>query len=160
MEFSPDGKLLLVANEAQNDIGVFDKTTGSHIRDIDLKPYGIRPRGVKVSPQGTGYAVTMEASGTLLTMDKNFNVLKSVATATKPYGLAFDRAGKRIFVSAAMARKLQVFSADSLELLQNLPFLKRHEALELRDKLFQHQLPTRSRWLATRLPGFAGGQPR
>jgi YVTN family beta-propeller protein len=113
--------LLLVANEAQKTICVFDEATGTHVKDINLKPYGLRPRGVKVSPQGTGYAVTMGASGTLLTMDLNFNVLASVATAEKPNGVAFDRAGKRIFVSAAMARKLQVFSADSLKLLGEVP---------------------------------------
>jgi YVTN family beta-propeller protein len=121
MEFSRDGKLLLVANESQENIGVFDEATGAHVRDIDLKAYGIRPRGVKVSPQGTGYAVTMETSGTLLTIDPNFNVIKSVPTAAKPYGLAFDRAGKRIFVSAALAGKLQVFAADTLQLLAEVP---------------------------------------
>jgi YVTN family beta-propeller protein len=121
MEFSRDGKFMLVANESQETIGIFDAATGEHLRDIDLKAYGIRPRGVKVSPQGTGYAVTMETSGTLLTMDQNFNVIKSVPTAAKPYGLTYDRAGKRIFVSAALAGKLQVFSADSLELLAEVP---------------------------------------
>ena len=121
IEFSRDGKLMLVANEAQDNIGVFDEATGAHLRDVDLKPYGIRPRGVKVSPQGTAYAITMEASGTLLTMDTNFNVIKSVPTAAKPYGLAYDRAGKRIFVSAALARKMQVFSADSLQLIAEVP---------------------------------------
>jgi YVTN family beta-propeller protein len=125
LEFSRDGKLMLVANESQDTIGVFDEATGGHLRDVDLKAYGIRPRGVKVSPQGNGYAVTMEASGTLLTMDQNFNVIKSVPTAAKPYGLAFDRAGKRIFVSAALAGKLQVFSADSLQLLAEVPTGKR-----------------------------------
>jgi|HubBroStandDraft_1064217.scaffolds.fasta_scaffold06100_2 DNA-binding beta-propeller fold protein YncE len=125
IEFSRDGKLMLVANESQETIGVFDAATGSHLRDVDLKPYGIRPRGVKASPQGTGYAVTMETSGTLLTMDPNFNVIKSVPTAAKPYGLAFDRAGRRIFVSAALAGKLQVFSADSLQLLAEVPTGKR-----------------------------------
>ena len=125
VEFSRDGKLMLVANESQENIGVFDAATGEHLRDVDLKSYGIRPRGVKVSPQGTGYAVTMETSGTLLTMDPNFNVIKSVPTAAKPYGLAFDRAGKRIFVSAALAGKLQVFSADSLQLLAEVPTGKR-----------------------------------
>jgi DNA-binding beta-propeller fold protein YncE len=121
VEFSPDGKLMLVANEAQTNIGIFDATTGAHIRDLDLKPYGIRPRGIKLSPLHTGYAVSMEASGTLLTMDTNFKVLKSVPTGAKPYGLTFDRSGKRIFVSAAMARKLQVFAADSLELIAEVP---------------------------------------
>jgi YVTN family beta-propeller protein len=121
VEFSPDGKLILVANEAQNNIGVFDEAAGAHIRDIDLKPYGIRPRGIKLSPLKSAYAVTMEASGTLLIMDTDFNVLKSVSTGAKPYGVTFDRSGKRIFVSAAMARKLQVFSSDSLQLLAEVP---------------------------------------
>jgi YVTN family beta-propeller protein len=125
IEFSRDGKLMLVANESQETIGVFDEATGRHLRDIDLKAYGIRPRGLKVSPQGSGYAVTMESSGTLLTMDPDFNVIKSVPTDAKPYGVAFDRAGKRIFVSAAQAGKLQVFSAESLQLLAEVPTGKR-----------------------------------
>ena len=125
IEFSRDGKLMLVANESQETIGVFAEGTGAHLRDVDLKSYGIRPRGVRVSPQGNSYAVTMETSGTLLTMDQNFNVIKAVPTAAKPYGLSFDRAGKRIFVSAALAGKLQVFSADSLQLLAEVPTGKR-----------------------------------
>jgi YVTN family beta-propeller protein len=125
IEFSRDGKLMLVANETQETIGVFDEATGRHLRDVDLKAYGIRPRSVKVSPQGNEYAVTMESSGTLLTMDPSFKVIKSVPTAAKPYGVTFDRAGKRIFVSAAQAGKLQVFSADSLQLLAEVPTGKR-----------------------------------
>jgi YVTN family beta-propeller protein len=122
IEFSRDGKLMVVANEAQETIGVFDANSGEHLRDVDLKSYGIRPRGVKVSPQGNQYAVTMEASGTLVTMDQNFNVVRAVQTAANPYGVAFDREGKRIFVSAS---KLQVFSADSLQLLAEVPTGKR-----------------------------------
>jgi DNA-binding beta-propeller fold protein YncE len=125
IEFSRDGKLMLVANESQETIGVFDEVTGRHLRDLDLKTYGIRPRGLKISPLGNEYAVTMETSGTLLTMDQNFNVIKSVPTAAKPYGVAFDRSGKRILVSAAQAGKLQVFSADSLQLLAEAPIGKR-----------------------------------
>jgi YVTN family beta-propeller protein len=121
IEFSRDGKLMLVANEAQESIGIFDAVRGVHLRDIDLTAYGIRPRGVKASPKGNGYAITMEASGTLLEMDADFNVLKAVPTGAKPYGLAFDRAGKRIFVAAAVARKLQVFAADSMQLIAEIP---------------------------------------
>ncbi len=121
LEFSPDGKYLLVANEAQNSIGIFEAATGTHVRDIDLKPYGLRPRGIKLSPQHTFYSITMETSGTLLKLGTDFNVIKSVPTAAKPYGESFDRAGKRIFVSAAMAHKLQVFDAGSLGLIAEVP---------------------------------------
>lgn len=125
MEFSPDGKYLIVCNEAQNNLGVFDAATGAHIRDVDLKSYGLRPRDIKISPQHSVYAVTMEASGTLAKLDLNLNVLKSVPTAAKPYGVSFDRAGKRIFVAAATARKLQVFDADSLNLIAEVPIGQR-----------------------------------
>jgi len=125
LEFSLDGKYMIVANEAQNTIGLFDAATGAHVRDIDMKPYGIRPRGVKASPLGNGYAITMEGSGTLLTLDQNFNAIKWVPTEAKPYGVAFDRSGKRIFVAAAMARKLQVFAADTLQLLGEAPIGQR-----------------------------------
>ncbi len=125
LEFSPGGKYLLVANEAQNNIGVFDAATGTHIRDVDLSAYGKRPRDIKLSPQQTFYSVTMEASGTLLKMGLDFNVIKSVPTAAKPYGESFDRAGKRIFVAAAAARKLQVFDADSLNQIAEVPIGQR-----------------------------------
>jgi DNA-binding beta-propeller fold protein YncE len=125
LEFSPDGKYLLVANEAQENIGIFDSKTGAAIRNIDLKAYGKRPRDIKVSPQHTFYSITMEGSGTLLKMDMNFNVLKTAHTAAKPYGESFDSSGKRIFVAAAMARKLEVFDADSLDLIAEIPIGQR-----------------------------------
>ena len=125
IEFSRDGALMLVANEAQNSIGIFNAVSGAYLRDIDLTAYGIRPRGVKTSPIENRYAITMEASGTLLEMDQDFKVVKAVPTGAKPYGLAFDRAGKRIFVAAAMARKLQVFSADSMQLMAEIPIGQR-----------------------------------
>ncbi|MGD1211731.1 MAG: beta-propeller fold lactonase family protein [Candidatus Acidiferrales bacterium] len=121
LEFSPDGKLLIVANERQDNLGVYEIESGKLLSNINLASYGKRPRGVKVSPQGNSYAVTMEGSGTLLSLDQNFNVIRSVATAAKPYGVAFDREGRRIFVAAAAARKLQVFSSDSLQLLGEAP---------------------------------------
>ena len=117
LEFSPDGKRLIVANEGQDSVGVYEIATGKLVREVNLAAYGKRPRGVKVSPQGNTYAVTMEGSGTLLSLDQNFNLLRSVATGAKPYGVAFDREGRRIFVAAAGEKKLQVFAADSLQLL-------------------------------------------
>jgi YVTN family beta-propeller protein len=125
LEFSPDGKTLIVANEAQDSLGIYDVASGKLQREIKVGSYGKRPRGVKVSPQGNSYAVTMEGSGTLLSLDSNFNVVRSVATAAKPYGVAFDRQGSRIFVAAAAARKLQVYSAESLQLLGEAPIGQR-----------------------------------
>lgn len=125
LEFSRDGKYLIVANEAQNTIGVYEVDSGKGVRTLDLKTYGSRPRGIKVSPDGNSYACTMEASGTLLKLDQNFNVIQTVATAAKPYGVSFDRAGQRIFVAAAAAKKLQIYSANSLQLIGEAPIGQR-----------------------------------
>ena len=104
---------------------MYDVAAGKLERTINLASYGKRPRGVKVSPQGNSYAVTMEGSGTLLSLDQNLNVIRSVTTAAKPYGVAFDRQGSRIFVNAAAARKMQVYAADSLQLLAETPIGQR-----------------------------------
>jgi DNA-binding beta-propeller fold protein YncE len=125
LEFSPDGRSLVVANEAQDTLGIYDALTGQRVRDVNLGSYGKRPRGVKISPQGNSYAVTMEGSGTLLSLDRDLNVIRSVTTAAKPYGLAFDRQGSRIFVAAAAARKLQVYAADTLQLVGEAPIGQR-----------------------------------
>ena len=125
LEFTPAGNELIVANEAQDNLGVYNTATGQLIKNVDIAQYGKRPRGVKRSPDGNSYAVTMEGSGTLLLLDKNFNVAKMTMTAAKPYGVAFDRSGKRILVAAAAARKLQVYSSDSLQLLAEAPIGQR-----------------------------------
>ena len=125
LEFSADGKLLIVANEAQDTLGVYDVASGKLQREINIASYGKRPRGVKRSPEGNSYAVTMEGSGTLLSLDANLNVIRAVPTASKPYGLSFDRSGKRIFVAAAAAKELQVFSADTLQQVGEAPIGQR-----------------------------------
>jgi len=125
LEFSADGKQLIVANEAQDTLGVYDVATGKLQREVNVGSYGKRPRGVKRSPAGNSYAVTMEGSGTLLSLDSNLNVIRAVSTAAKPYGLSFDRSGRRIFVAAAAAKKLQIYSADALQLLGETPIGQR-----------------------------------
>ncbi|MGH9716838.1 MAG: hypothetical protein ACRD4R_08965 [Candidatus Acidiferrales bacterium] len=125
LEFSADGSKLIVANEAQNSLGIYDTSTGKMIEDVDLSKIGRRPRGVKRSPLGNGYAVTMEGSGTLVMLDPNFKVERWIQTDAKPYGVAFDKSGKRIFVAAAAAQTLQVFDADTLKPIGQTPIGKR-----------------------------------
>src|SRR5579859_3411468 len=83
LEFSADGKQLVVANEAQDSLGVYDSETGEPVQTVSLGALGNFPRGVKRSPQGNGYAVTMEGSGTLVMLDPHFKVIRSVATASR-----------------------------------------------------------------------------
>ena len=44
MAFSADGEQLIVANEAQNTLGVYDVETGALSKEVNLASYGRRPR--------------------------------------------------------------------------------------------------------------------
>jgi YVTN family beta-propeller protein len=114
IEFSADGKHILVTNEADNDITVYEIATGRLTRKIDTKAWGNRPRGIKMAPDGKSYVATLEFSDALLVLDGKYDVVKTVKTAGAPYGVAFDRAGKRLFVAAAKSKVLQVFDARTL----------------------------------------------
>jgi len=120
LEFPPGGKFLLVANEAQNNIGIFDENTGAHIRD---RPQVIWEAAARRQGFTSRYVLCGD-TGSLRNasnLGREFQRPQIRADRSKPYGVAFDRTGKRIFVSAAMARKLQVFSADTLQLLAEVP---------------------------------------
>jgi YVTN family beta-propeller protein len=121
IEFSPDSKLMLVTNEGDNTVTVYNLSTGKLVKTINTTKYGNRPRGIKVSPDGKTYAVTLEFSNKLLLINRQLNVLKTVPTGDAPYGLAFDRKGKRLFVAAARSKQLQVFDAKSFALIKSIP---------------------------------------
>lgn len=121
LEFTPDLKNLVIANEGDDTLSVYDFGDRKLVKKVDLTQHGLRPRGVKLSPDGQRYIVTMELSGNFLVLDDDFKVLKSVPTAKGPYGVAFDPAGQRIFIAAAMGKRLQVFDAKTYERLADIP---------------------------------------
>ncbi len=125
LEFVPDGKHFVITNEGNDTITVHNIASGKQVKKIDLKSHGHRPRGIKVSPDGKTYIVTMENSNNYLVLDSQFKVLKSVPTAEGPYGVAFDKAGKRIVVVGSRGAKLQVFDAATHKTVAEVPVGKR-----------------------------------
>jgi YVTN family beta-propeller protein len=125
VEFSKDGKQLIVTNEADNTVTVHSMKTGKLLKTIKTHDYGDRPRGIKVSPDGKTYIATLEFGNKLLVMDKNFKVLRTVDTGATPYGISFDKAGKRIFVAENKAKLLEVFDAKTYEKIKEIPTANR-----------------------------------
>lgn len=121
IEFSKDGKQLVITNEADNTVTVHNLKTGKLIKTIKTHEYGDRPRGVKVSPDGKTYIVTLEYGNKFLVLDKNFKVLRTVDTGVTPYGVAYDRKGERIFVATNKAKALEVYDAKSFEKIKSVP---------------------------------------
>ncbi|MDD4931981.1 MAG: beta-propeller fold lactonase family protein [Methylacidiphilaceae bacterium] len=120
IELSADGKKLLCANESEDSLRVYDLETGAEVRRVDLRPYGSRPRGVKRSPDGSEYLVSLESSSNVVMLDRELNFVASVPTAAGPYGISFDPEGKHFLVAASRAQKLQVFDAGSRKLVKEV----------------------------------------
>ena len=121
IEFSADGKHILVTNEADDDVTVHNIATGKKVKTIDVKSYGDRPRGIKRAPDGKSYVATIEHGNTLVVIDAKYNVVKSVPTGDTPYGLAFDRSGERLFVANSKSKNLQVYDTKTYETIKTIP---------------------------------------
>ena len=121
VEFSKNGKQLVITNEADNTITVHNLKTGKLIKTIKTHDYGDRPRGIKVSPDGKTYIATLEFGNKFIVMDKNFKVLRTVETGATPYGISFDKKGERIFIAANKAKTLEVYNAKTYEKIKDIP---------------------------------------
>lgn len=121
IEFSPDGKKMIVTNEADNTITVHSLKNGKLLKTVPTAQHGDRPRGIKVSPDGKQYVSTLEFGNKYLVLDEKFDPVRTVPTGQIPYGVAFDRQGKRLFVAASRENQLQVFDAKTHEKIKDIP---------------------------------------
>ena len=124
LEFSTDGKLLLVTNEGGDTVNVYSLPDGKPVHTLNTIP-GARPRGIKRLPDGSGYVITLEFANKFIVIDNAYNIVKTVDTAASPYGLAFSPDGTRLFVAAAKAGLLQVFDAKTFAHTTDVPIGKR-----------------------------------
>ncbi len=121
VEFSKDGKKMIVTNESDNSITIHDMKSGKLLKSIAVGQYGERPRGIKVSPDGKQYVATLEYADKMLVLNSKFEVVKEVPTGKTPYGVSYDRAGKHVFVAANKEKTLQVFDAKTFEKIKDIP---------------------------------------
>lgn len=120
IEFSQDGKKMIITNESDNSITVHDMNSGELLETIPVGKYGERPRGIKASPDGKTVVVTLELSDKILVLNEKFEVLKEIATGKSPYGVSFDSKGERIFVAANKEKALQVFDVKTFEKVKDI----------------------------------------
>lgn len=121
IEFSADGKKILITNEADENISIHEIETGKLVKKISTREYGNRPRGIKIAPDGKSYAATIEYGNKLVLLDGDFNVTKALPTGEVPYGLAFDRKGERLFVALSKGKALQIFDTRTWKSIRNVP---------------------------------------
>src|SRR6056300_457786 len=113
IEFNQDGTKVIVTNEADNTITIHDLNSGELLKTLDVKPFGDRPRGIKMSPKGNLYISTLEHSDNFIVLDQDFNHQKTIATGSNPYGVSFDSTGDRLFVASSKSKLLEVFETKN-----------------------------------------------
>ena len=121
IEFSKDGKSLVITNEADNTVTVHNIESGELVKTIKTHEYGDRPRGIKVSPDGNTYLATLEYGNKFMVLDKDFNFVRTVDTGETPYGISYDASSKHIYVASNKAKLIEVFSADNYVKLKEAP---------------------------------------
>ncbi|MEM5436542.1 beta-propeller fold lactonase family protein [Paraburkholderia diazotrophica] len=121
VEFSPDGRDLLVTNEGDDTVSVYRTGSGAPVRTVKLDK-GSRPRGIKSTPDGKHYVVTLENSSKFVVLDAaTLKPVKTVDTKLGPYGVAFDPSGKHLLIAAARDKTLQVFDAKTYAHVTDVP---------------------------------------
>ena len=113
IEFSADGNNIVITNEADNTVTVHNIEDGSLVKTIKTHEYGDRPRGIKISPDGSTYLATLEYGNKFMVLDKDFNFVRTVDTGETPYGIAYDAAGNNIVVANNKSKTLEMFDAKS-----------------------------------------------
>jgi YVTN family beta-propeller protein len=121
IEFSKSGKEIIVTNEADNTITVHNFSNGKLLKTISTKKYGERPRGIKVAPNGKYYVSTLEYGNSFIVLDNQFKHLKTIATGESPYGVSFDREGKKLFIATSKAKTLEVYDTTNFEKIKDIP---------------------------------------
>ncbi|MGH8778026.1 beta-propeller fold lactonase family protein [Paraburkholderia sp.] len=121
IEFSRDGSTMLVTNEGDDTVSVYHARTGAPLRTVKLAAGG-RPRGIRLSPDGKDYVVTLESLSKFVVIDAHtFKVVKTVDTKLGPYGVAFGPGGKRLFVAASRDKTIQVFDGRTYDHVADVP---------------------------------------
>ncbi|HEU4458465.1 MAG TPA: cytochrome D1 domain-containing protein [Methylibium sp.] len=125
IEFSRDGRHMVVTNEGDQTVSMYDRASGKLLRSVKTAKWGTRPRGIARLPDGSGYLVTLEFSAKLVLLDNQLRFKREIATGNSPYGVAFDPSGQRLYVASARSDRVDVFDAKTYAPLMQLPVGKR-----------------------------------
>jgi YVTN family beta-propeller protein len=97
LDVSPDGALLLAANNDNDSVTVVDTAAGKVLREI---PVGHKPEGVTWVGRGPLAAVTLYNDNAVAIFDtQTGKVVRTIPVAHEPYGIVADRAGRRAWVT-------------------------------------------------------------
>lgn len=109
VDASPDGRILVVANEDSAQASLIDAESGALLARIAV---GLEPEGVRFSPDGRFVYVTSEASQRIDVIDVGArSVMARIPTGQRPRNVIFTPDGARAFVSCELSGRVDVIDA-------------------------------------------------
>jgi DNA-binding beta-propeller fold protein YncE len=121
MALASNGQHLVATHEDFDQLFVYSLETGEPVQQIDLSEYGVRPRGVKPSPNGKHLALALEYSNKILILNDEYRVVGEVLTGEVPYTVAYNQDGSELVVALVRGKVVQVFDTDTLMLKREIP---------------------------------------
>ena len=124
LALSPDGRLLLVLNEASNALAFVDASSGLEITRV---PTGTTPTSLLVDRSFRRAYVLNQGSSTMTVVDvATRTVAATVATDPLPVRAQLNRAGNRLYLAQAGSPQMLVFSVpDPASAVTNITLLNR-----------------------------------
>lgn len=120
IEFFLDGKKMIVINEVDNMIMVYDIKSGKLLKIVLIKKYGDWLCGIKIFFDGKIYVVIFEFGNKLFVLNEKFDLFWIVDIGKMFYGVVFDNIGKCIFVVVLWEKILQVFDVVLFEKIKDI----------------------------------------
>ena len=97
LDVSPDGKLLLAANNDNDSVSVVDTVARKVLREIKV---GRKPEGVTWIGRGPLAAATLYNDNAVILFDaQSGKKVQTIPVAHEPYGIVADREGRRAWVT-------------------------------------------------------------
>jgi YVTN family beta-propeller protein len=118
---TPDGKLIVTANQTSNSVSVVQAATGKVMAEI---PCGRKPAALALTPDGKRVLVTASDSGDLTIIeveDEKLTALGKVQLGFDPRGVTVAPTGKVAFVALSAAGEVAVVDLDKKTVAERIP---------------------------------------
>jgi len=121
MDFIPEKNLGFIPSESYGLLNIIDIANHKVIDSISL-PEGVRPMGVKVSPDRQKIYLSGGRSGTITVLDANsYEVLNSIKVGTRPWGIELSHDGKYLFSANGPSNDVSVVDLETEQEVARVP---------------------------------------
>ena len=120
-DISPDGKLIAVSNEDDNEITIIDVKTQDKLATIEN--VGVEPEGVNFSKNGEFIYVTSEGTNSVVIINtKTREIVNEILVGNRPRRGLFIKDGNEYWVSNELSGSVTIIDTNNLKIIKNLYF--------------------------------------